>query len=135
MVLEKELRVLHLDTKATKSDLTGHGLSIYETLKPAFSVRCFLQQLQQDHTSSNKATATNRATPFALWMDAIFFLKQSTEPFSLNPSHMLCLTMVFQTTSISGCNNHTVTFSLTTKFIGGRKLFLVPGCPVSLDLK
>jgi hypothetical protein len=31
MVLEKELRVLHLDTKAAKEEChTGHSLSIYD---------------------------------------------------------------------------------------------------------
>ena len=40
---------------------TGHGVSIYETSKPAFTVTYFLQQ---DHTYSNKATLPNSATPF-----------------------------------------------------------------------
>ena len=52
MVLEKELRVLRLDLKQQEVNcVTGCGLSIYETLKPASTVTPFLQQ---GHTYSNK---------------------------------------------------------------------------------
>ena len=48
MVLEEQ-RVLHLDLQATEGDyVTGSGLSIHETSKPASTV---LHSLQQGHTS------------------------------------------------------------------------------------
>ncbi|CAO2631291.1 hypothetical protein LEMLEM_LOCUS21220 [Lemmus lemmus] len=40
--------------------LIGHGLSIYETPKPACTMTHFLQ----DHTYSNKSTSPNSAIPF-----------------------------------------------------------------------
>ena len=58
MVLEKELRFLHINPKAT-----GSGLSIYETSKPSSTVTHFLQQ---GHTYSNKATIPNGVIPTSL---------------------------------------------------------------------
>ena len=62
MVLEKELRVLASWSHKQEEGLclTGHGLSIYKSSKPASTVTHFLQQ---DHTYSNKATPPNSATP------------------------------------------------------------------------
>jgi hypothetical protein len=46
MVLEKELRVLHLDPKATRRRLFPHWAELghKETSKPAYTMACFLQQ-------------------------------------------------------------------------------------------
>ena len=60
MVLEKMLKVLHLDLQATE-DSTGHDLSIYVTSKPTPTVAHFLQQ---SHTYSNKVTPPNNAIPY-----------------------------------------------------------------------
>jgi hypothetical protein len=60
-VLEKELRVLHLDLQGAGSNCaTGQGLSIWD-LKAHPLVTCFLQQ---GHTYSNKATPSNTATSY-----------------------------------------------------------------------
>ena len=52
MVLEKELRVLHLDLKAARTRLSSAG-SLEEALPSP-----------QRHTSSNKAIPPNSATPY-----------------------------------------------------------------------
>ena len=63
-VLEKELRVLHLNLKATGHELRHwHGLSIYETSKPTPTVTHFLQQ---GHTYLNEVTPPNSATPYEI---------------------------------------------------------------------
>jgi hypothetical protein len=44
-VMEKELRILHLDLKAAEGDcVPEHGWSIHKTSKPASTVTHFLQQ-------------------------------------------------------------------------------------------
>ena len=58
MVLEKELRVTHLDLQATESDC---GVSIYETSKSTSTVTQFLQQ---GYTYSNKAIPPNSVIPY-----------------------------------------------------------------------
>lgn len=64
MVLEKELRVLHLDLQAAGERLcTGCSLSTCETLKSAPTVTHFLYQ---GHIYSNKATPPKSATSYGL---------------------------------------------------------------------
>ena len=60
MVLEKELRVLHLDPMTAEGNCHSRAsLSIYETSKSTSTVTHFLKQ---GHTHSNKATSPSSAT-------------------------------------------------------------------------
>lgn len=62
MVLDKFLRVLHLDLKETRSCMSHwEWLEHYEASKPAFKVTHFLWQC---HTYSNKAIPPKNITPF-----------------------------------------------------------------------
>ena len=61
MVLEKELKVLHVDLQATGVCLTRLGLSIHETSKNVSTVTYFFQQ---GHTYSNNSMPPNSATPY-----------------------------------------------------------------------
>lgn len=68
IVLEKELRVLHLHLKAGAGDCvdTGHSLNI-KTSQPTFPLTHFLQH---GHTYSNKAPPPNSATPYTTSIQA-----------------------------------------------------------------
>ena len=59
MVLEKELKVLHLDLQEAGVCLTGRGLCIHEASKHVSTVTYFFQQ---DQTYSNNSIPPNSAT-------------------------------------------------------------------------
>jgi hypothetical protein len=61
MVLEKELRVLHLDPKAAGGDCVTHWAEP-EHIRDLKSVAPVTHFFQQGHTYSNKATPPNSAT-------------------------------------------------------------------------
>ena len=61
MVLEMELRVLHLAGNRKWSETLGRILSIYEASKPTSTMTHFLQQ---NHTYSNMVTPPSSANPF-----------------------------------------------------------------------
>jgi hypothetical protein len=66
ILLGKELRVLHLDPKATEGDWIPDWAELEhsETSNPTPTVTHLLQQVQQGQTYSNKVIPPNSATPY-----------------------------------------------------------------------
>ena len=63
MVLEKKLRVLHFDLKATGSELCP-ALGVVWTFETSKSTPTVTHLFQQGYTYSQKATPPNSATPY-----------------------------------------------------------------------
>ena len=85
-VLEKELKILHLDPQAAGRECNTGQAWASETSEPTHLVTQFLQQ---SHTYSNKATPPTTLLPISLWgpFSFLYFFSHNISIDSLEVSH------------------------------------------------